>query len=119
MKKFCKVCGIEKDISEYQKYHCRKNKKGIKIVYTKCKKCCNQLSKDYNKLKKIFKKPNYKYCYCCKKYCENLILDHDHKTNKFRGWLCKSCNVGIGHLGDNIEGVINALKYLKKDFKLV
>ena len=29
-------------------------------------------------------------------------------------WCCKKCNVGIGHLGDQIEGIERALHYLKK-----
>lgn len=24
--------------------------------------------------------------------------DHNHKTGNFRGWLCNSCNTGLGHL---------------------
>jgi hypothetical protein len=42
-----------------------------------------------------------------------LHLDHDHGTNLFRGWLCHSCNVGMGCLGDSIEGVERALYYLR------
>lgn len=31
--------------------------------------------------------------------CRSEIkLDHDHKTNKFRGWLCHSCNIMIGYI---------------------
>lgn len=114
MKKKCKVCNIEKDISQYTKYLTRKKKNGEYQLFTKCKECCNKLSKDYNKLKRIYKNPIHKHCYCCNKYSSNLILDHDHITNEFRGWLCKSCNVGIGHLQDNLEGVKRALQYLKQ-----
>ena len=42
----------------------------------------------------------------------------NHKEKKFikifRGWLCRSCNVGIGQLGDQIDGVEKALTYLRK-----
>ena len=56
-----------------------------------------------------------KHCECCGKKCTRaLALDHDHKTEKFRGWLCAKCNMGIGLLGDNISGVQNALDYLRK-----
>jgi hypothetical protein len=41
-----------------------------------------------------------------------LALDHDHKTGAFRGWLCTSCNTGIGKLGDSIEGLMKAVAYL-------
>jgi len=41
-----------------------------------------------------------------------LHLDHCHITGKFRGWLCYRCNVGIGLLGDSVEGLDRARKYL-------
>ena len=40
-------------------------------------------------------------------------IDHDHETGEVRGILCTGCNTGIGHLGDNIEGLKRALYYLK------
>tara|TARA_R110000803_G_C11804555_1_gene299859 strand:+ start:66 stop:566 length:501 start_codon:yes stop_codon:yes gene_type:complete len=40
-------------------------------------------------------------------------IDHDHSTNEVRGILCTGCNTGLGHLGDNIEGLERALYYLK------
>jgi hypothetical protein len=45
---------------------------------------------------------------------ENLIADHDHKTKKFRGTLCTKCNVGIGLLGDTLEGILKAENYLRR-----
>ena len=42
-------------------------------------------------------------------------LDHDHKTEKFRGWLCKKCNTGLGNFGDSIEGLKKAIRYLEGD----
>jgi hypothetical protein len=42
-----------------------------------------------------------------------LHLDHDHKTGKFRGYLCIPCNMGIGQLGDDIAGLERALSYLR------
>ena len=43
-----------------------------------------------------------------------LGADHDHDTMAFRGILCTGCNSGIGHLGDNVEGLERALAYLRK-----
>lgn len=45
---------------------------------------------------------------------KRLALDHDHKTGKFRGWLCASCNLGIGLLGDTEERIRKAWLYLVK-----
>jgi len=46
-----------------------------------------------------------------------LNVDHDHKTGQIRGLLCGSCNVGIGHLKDNIKFLYAAIKYLKNHEK--
>ena len=43
-----------------------------------------------------------------------LALDHCHETGVFRGWLCAGCNMGIGLLGDNEEGLLKALDYLRR-----
>lgn len=43
-----------------------------------------------------------------------LFIDHDHKTGKFRGFLCSPCNHALGNLKDNIELFENAISYLKK-----
>ena len=41
-------------------------------------------------------------------------VDHDHKTEKIRGILCKTCNVGLGQLGDCVERIRDALGYLEQ-----
>jgi hypothetical protein len=53
-------------------------------------------------------------CECCGRapIKERLCLDHDHKTGVFRGWLCKTCNMAIGKLGDDLDGVERARAYL-------
>jgi hypothetical protein len=49
----------------------------------------------------------------CKKV-GHLVCDHDHRTGEFRGWLCQECNLGLGKIGDNIEGVRGMLAYLER-----
>jgi hypothetical protein len=44
---------------------------------------------------------------------KRLSIDHCHSTNKIRGLLCKSCNIGIGELKDSIELLESAIRYLK------
>jgi hypothetical protein len=56
-------------------------------------------------------------CAICKKppkdeHC--LAMDHNHKTNEFRGLLCKECNRALGLFGDNIDILTNAVTYLKE-----
>jgi hypothetical protein len=58
-------------------------------------------------------------CECCGKQPgkKALALDHCHVSNRFRGWLCDRCNAGIGMLGDSIEGLMNAVRYLERAAK--
>tara|TARA_A200000159_G_C7239023_1_gene303691 strand:+ start:39 stop:185 length:147 start_codon:yes stop_codon:yes gene_type:complete len=46
-----------------------------------------------------------------------MVCDHDHNTLKFRGWICDPCNMGIGKLGDDLEGIEKALAYLKGHYE--
>lgn len=43
-----------------------------------------------------------------------LCYDHCHKTGDFRGVLCLTCNTGLGKLGDDLMGMIEALRYLTR-----
>lgn len=47
-----------------------------------------------------------------------LSVDHDHKTGKPRGLLCRNCNQGIGHLKDDPYIVASALRYLRSFQKI-
>lgn len=51
-------------------------------------------------------------CLICKEV-KKLFVDHCHATGKIRGLLCGKCNSGIGMLGDNLQRVESAVRYLK------
>jgi len=51
-------------------------------------------------------------CGICSKEAD-LCYDHDHDTMEFRGVLCRVCNKGLGSLGDTLEGLKKAVKYLE------
>ena len=56
-------------------------------------------------------------CPSCKKYTiagvtSKYVLDHDHKTGKIRGWLCDTCNTGVGRFEDDPLLMLNALEYI-------
>ena len=58
---------------------------------------------------------NTNYC----EICENVLLkdkvmDHCHKTGKYRGTLCRQCNAAIGKLGDCLDVVISRVSGYKE-----
>lgn len=82
-----------------------------------CKSCISTTHKLVRVLKRENTYPKESICECCglnpAKH-DKLHLDHCHITNKFRGWICRSCNLGLGCLGDTVEGLEKALSYLRK-----
>ena len=42
-----------------------------------------------------------------------LCLDHNHRTGKFRGWLCNNCNHAIGLLQDSPRITLKAYRYIR------
>lgn len=99
-----------------------------------CKKCYVSIcQKETKRLWKIRTKGNYpnkktrtgfrysdapyqqtKNCEICNKECLTC-LDHDHKTMKFRGWLCMQCNTSLGSVKDNIDILQKMISYLVKN----
>ncbi len=46
--------------------------------------------------------------------CHNgLYVDHNHATGKIRKLLCRDCNVGIGHLMEDVLILRKAIEYLE------
>ena len=41
-----------------------------------------------------------------------FVVDHCHGTGKIRGLLCNHCNTGLGKLGDTVESLNKAIRYL-------
>jgi len=125
--KICSKCKLNKNLNEFN-FNTSGigafNKDGYRIRRPECK-LCNKLYIDgKNKAKNIakinnipFKAPKDTKCALCESFGINgnqLVFDHCHKTNCFRGYLHNSCNRSIGVLGDNLHGIIKAFNYLNK-----
>jgi hypothetical protein len=116
--KVCSKCKIELPLTEFHRAS------GGKYLRSECKRCSNELQKERIELKKVYGYPpeNYRCPICDRTELEcagegnkntpSWVIDHCHKTKKFRGWLCHKCNRGLGTFGDSKNKIINALNYL-------
>lgn len=128
----CTDCGVEKNNKHFIFYKNRVNPKTKLCLYVnkKCDDCRKNYTIHKKKSVKQLKDHNIKRpipsiecpypCDCCNKSIittKTIQLDHCHETGMFRGWLCKECNISMGNLGDNIEGMIRVIKYLNRTEK--
>lgn len=85
---------------------CRKEKNGINVP----QKIKEEWANKKPKIGEIF------LCPICKKKSiggiSKHVLDHNHKTGEVRGYICESCNTGIGRFDDDVTLVTNAINWL-------
>jgi len=108
----CRRCKRELPISSFR-VRSDSGRNGYRV---KSCKTCEQ--KENQELTELHKKapPVPDSCECCGKATKShfMRLDHCHDTLKIRGGLVNTCTGGIAFLGDSIEGVEQALHYLRK-----
>jgi len=119
-----KLTGKETDMSECKECH----KILPMIAYTTAglrsdgayypKKICRQCATIVREEQRTVVKnapPKPERCECCHKKDKLLHVDHIHGSFVFRGWLCKGCNTGMGLLGDDLGGLLQAAVFLEND----
>jgi hypothetical protein len=112
--KVCVYCSEEKLLKDFPGHRGHKDRHD-----TRCRKCISEQNKLRYKLKKTAP-PKPEVCDLCGKkppHNKKIVLDHCHDTNQFRGWICDPCNVGLGNLGDNLDGLYKAIEYLQRQSK--
>lgn len=124
-KKVCNVCHKLKRTSEFAKNQNAKNNRSVRRP--SCRDCRIKMEgvgiSRADKLKWFKRKPaNIPFeCPICKKrtiagITSKVVLEHDHHTGKAGGWICDSCNTGLGRFKDNIELLKRAVEFLKKNY---
>ncbi len=120
--KKCGKCGETKPLSEYSYAN------GARYQRSACKVCEKKLNETRKRLREenldTFPDSNYKCPICLRtenevkgkggKTSGTWCCDHDHITNKFRGWLCHSCNRAIGGFNEDVERMHRAIEWVKK-----
>lgn len=126
--KTCTRCLESKEDSDF--YLIKRPPPRKPTLYRHCKTCHKEVSKEnkaYSKNWELQKKygitlEEYEeqvtlrenYCDICCEKVKTLHVDHNHNTGKIRGYLCGSCNRGIGLLKDKSAICRSAAGYLEK-----
>lgn len=125
LKKICNVCHKLKKTTEFAKNQNAKNNRSVRRP--SCKDCRIKMEgvgvSREDKLDWLKKKPTNEpfECPVCKKrtiagVTSKVVLEHDHNTGKAGGWICDSCNTGLGRFKDDIELLKSAIEFLKKNY---
>lgn len=124
-KKICNVCHKLKKTTDFAKNQNAKNNRSVRRP--SCKDCRIKMEgigvSKADKLEWLKKKPvNEPFeCPVCKKktiagVTSKIVLEHNHHTGKAGGWICDSCNTGLGRFKDDIELLKSATEFLKKNY---
>ncbi len=130
--KLCSGCFETKPISAFGKQ--KKHKDGLKYNCKECDKIYRKIHPQiYASTRNSILKRRYGItledynswydkqkgcCAICRRHLSELKValgvDHDHKTGKVQGLLCKSCNILLGCADDSRGILIKAIQYLQR-----
>lgn len=129
-KKRCTKCHQTKPLTDFSP-----SSKALDGHLSSCRTCRSQHTKNWQKnnvVKYRAKQKQFKYgitpameaalyvnqngvcAICGKSPPDSLVVDHCHETGIIRGLLCRRCNLGLGMLGDTLDSLSSAVRYLKK-----
>ena len=99
----CKSCSETKSVTDF--YNHPNTASGR---FSVCKACYIRREVLKKRLKAGFASLMTDHCECCGGVGVKLQLDHCHKTEKFRGFICRSCNKTLGCNGDTYASIKEA-----------
>ena len=133
----CRVCKERKNLLQ-SFYRVRKNMNLLSSYSYECKECTVKRIKKRDRTHPHIKREQHlkrRYGISLQEYTEMLdsqgnccatcgskepggkwksfAVDHDHKTGKVRGMLCKSCNIALGEVDDSLTTLKRMIEYLR------
>ena len=121
----CSKCALEKVLTEFENNTSGSqpyDKQGYRLKRPECRECSRAAKKGLADAKRAAKQAGisttpseHDVCAICHKKGDDrhgLVFDHDHITNKFRGWLCDPCNRSMGGQGDKLETLVARFDYI-------
>ena len=105
----CKKCAVSQPLEAFPINNTLAS--GILRKWT-CNTCRSHQSKVRARLHREHSKPESVTCPICQQSGQKIVLDHDHATDEFRGWLCNDCNNALGKFSDSPEILQRAIAYL-------
>lgn len=110
-KEYCTRCGLPKTAEGTQL-----NKRGQRVPRWRCRPCdsLNRWKQRHGiDLKGVERASHCEACGEEFNKSRKRVMDHDHDTDEFRGWLCNNCNSGLGMLKDDPAIVRKLLEYIE------
>jgi hypothetical protein len=123
-KKVCNVCHRLLDTTKFAKNQNGKDNRTVRRPSCNdCRKTIDGVNSPLAEKKKWKNtKPEYEpfKCPICQKttipsLTSKVVLDHDHTNGKIRGWICDSCNTGIGRFKDDVSLLKRAIIFLETE----
>ena len=122
--KICNICFVSKPMDEFQVN--QTDAKGRKTRRPSCNLCRQDIdrraipSRERKFAQRLRPKNGTLWqCPICRKMGivgvnVKVVADHDHYAGRWRGFLCDSCNTGLGRFKNGESFLRNAIAYLKE-----
>ena len=122
-RKICNVCFVLKDTDEFSVN--QRNARRL-VRRPSCKQCRLDIDRRSmtrrareDALRNMPPQGSLWRCPICRKWSivgitAKVVIDHDHREGGVRGYICDSCNTGLGRFKNGEDFLQNAISYLRQ-----
>ena len=132
LSRICPKCGVEKQATadHFPTRPGRGKNRGQRLLTSWCRSCVSASRSEEGKVKNRLRRYGISAeqfnalraggsCPICsnryvdeRHHARQPVVDHDHRTGKVRGVICRSCNLGLGYASDDPAWLDSAGFYL-------